>query len=136
MILNLRDISHITRGTIEIFFLRVGCLRKSGLRNYAGFDICFAGSIHRTISTLRNDLPLASFRFATALILGISDRKALFRMFAFWPPAILSVVRHAPTFYCYARSMMRARTREDKKLAAWTVNPLFCLATNRYIFLG
>lgn len=80
--LNLRDISrYCERDKIEIFFFflffyftsLLFAIWKFGPRNYAGFDICFVGSIRRTS---RSDLPLASFRFATTLILGISDRKA------------------------------------------------------------
>lgn len=136
-----RDISHIRSGiTIEIifffFFSTNGCydmkirtsklcrfrylLRRINTSHYFDSERRFTVSV----ISIRDDAHFRHFR----------SEGALFRMFAFCSPRHpVGHVRHAPTFYCYTRSMMRARTREDKKPASCQSS---FLPRDKYIFLG
>jgi len=71
--------------------MEIRSLKLCRLR-YLGIDV-------RAGVSRETPLPLASFRFATPFILGISDRKALGCSLA---PRHPVAARHAPAFYCYA----------------------------------
>jgi len=107
-----RDIS---RSEIEIIFhVAILTIWRSGPRNYAGLDICFAGSIHSVVSTLfqKATLPLASFQFATTLVLGISDRKVP-RMLAFRLAILSMFVTHRHFTVTHDAAYARGKTNAD-----------------------
>lgn len=113
------------------------------IRNYAGSDI--RATLESTSCILCPDVTTFREGF-TVSVISIRDG-AHFRHFRsegatlgmFFPPFILRV-RHAPTFYCYTRSTIRARARahegrqEARAARGLSIISLFFLACNKCIF--